>query len=98
MDSNPIRNPTLGYINGYHPINISGTNYSWRDFSRSSELSGSIFDHSPGSDNGWYYSIGQKIKWVNKNILPGPYPPPSTGIPELYEVYLWIRVHDQKYL
>jgi hypothetical protein len=38
------------------------------------------------------------MKWVNKNILPDPYPPPSTEIPELYEVYLWIRVHDQKYL
>ena len=84
--------------NGYSPILISYSLYGWRGLSISSSNNSTFLDGSPNED-GWYYSIGQKVTWVNQTI-PGPYDVSKSPYVEEFDKYavyivkLWVKVSE----
>ena len=83
-------NPTVSdKIEGYQPIHLSWTSYSFGGLALSSNTGFTFIDGSPGTD-GWFYAIASKVPWVG-DYIPGAFDKGYDGC-NTTEVNLFVRV------
>ena len=90
--SNPVEKAT---VEGYRNISIAWNVTDWRGLAQSSSSSAFIDGSSPSWH--WHYAIGLYTDWRgNTNSIPGPFVCGTGKICEFHEVFLWLRIPNEK--
>jgi hypothetical protein len=88
-----IANTTPGQTSadiGYKGVKIDFSDAQWGGIARSTTTCCTVFDGSPGDNNGFWYSIGATAYYDSRTQYPGPvYASQTDGVK--YSL-LWIRV------
>ena len=91
QSSNPVVSST---VEDYRSISISWNANSWCGLAKSSFSNNTLID---GSSYNWHYPIGVFLDWKeDSKSMPGPYQCNTVYQCEIHEVFLWLRISEEK--